>query len=1190
MNNLLIKTYNAHQKRIKCFNETPNRLKRFINCVPILFQEILFSLAYLPHFLKNMPYSGFSNLAGRNEKGEFIVSYSRYLTYKKYALSFLTVFLTLLGLGTSLFVFTIYPQQTQAAGACVEPFTATISLPATNLTICKGDSFTFSGYWSDSVVSPNCTDTNSYYGVVNGSIISTSTAIKVSSGIYFGTGVEKTTYSKTVYGNTVGTHAIAFGVASPIEIEYFSDLKSITVKDTPDVTGNTLNISTHNETAITWSWTDVTATYADEDNYAIYDEAANNKSGSLAADTISWPETSLSANTQYSRKLYASNTCGTGTYSNLISAYTSIQAPAGLSFDSVAKDSITISGTGTIANLAAGSSGIIFNESVTATNSGWLQANSWPKTGLAANTQYSFTGQTRNGDGDTTTATAAQTKYTLAADANVTADKTASNWYSTADTTFTNAVGFGAAGVQYYRYVWDKNAAYSFNDTETQWSSSTKTLTATSEGQWYLHVKAYNNENVAASSGATQDLGPYGYDSAGPTITNNQAGDDTWRNSAGTTYNVDFTSDGNSDLDYAQYAIGSSLGATNLKAWTNIFTDDAASYTTDWTVDFNSLQEGTNYVSFRVYDKAGNVTTETDPGFYIKKDITEPAITNNVSGDDTWRNASGTTYDVDFLSNGGSLLDYAQYAVGTSQGASDIKAWTNIFTDDAANYTTAWPVDFASLQEGANYVSFRAYDKAGNATTVTDLGFHVNKDTVPANTVSIDTAATTESAVITWTTDEATTTQVAWGITGSYGNLTAEGTSLTTSHSATVGGLSDNTVYHFKPLGDDKAGNLTAAADHVFTTSQVEATVITNVSVTEISTTSVKVTWTTNHAADSKVRYGATTAYGSEVYSSSLVASHSLTLTGLTAGTTYHYEVLSTGNTTTYDADATFTTSQPATEEEEEEETPPPETLYLASPTVVSPTDGATITVAKPTITGLARSNNTIFIFIDSEMIGTVLSTNHISGTGSFAYQLKTNLTEGTHTVYTIARNSSGVYSERSPKITFTVNLPYVTPTLFEPIFTDGDNPTVIIRGVAFNDSLIKVYVDGEYVGEFSVTNSEKNNTASFAYTLPLSNLSVGQHSITAKAFSSSGEASNISNAVSFTKTSVLAELSQPSYQFTSGVDYTVVAGDSLWKIAERFYGRGSDYNKIVEANQTTYPSLASNPSLILPGWNLNIP
>ena len=53
-----------------------------------------------------------------------------------------------------------------------------------------------------------------------------------------------------------------------------------------------------------------------------------------------------------------------------------------------------------------------------------------------------------------------------------------------------------------------------------------------------------------------------------------------------------------------------------------------------------------------------------------------------------------------------------------------------------------------------------------------------------------------------------------------------------------------------------------------------------------------------------------------------------------------------------------------------------------------------------------------------------------------------------------------------------------------------------------------------------------------------------------------------------------------------SGKTYTVKSGDSLWKIAKQFYGDGSQYMKIYNANTDKIKS----PSLIYPNQTLIIP
>src|SRR3984957_12197178 len=64
------------------------------------------------------------------------------------------------------------------------------------------------------------------------------------------------------------------------------------------------------------------------------------------------------------------------------------------------------------------------------------------------------------------------------------------------------------------------------------------------------------------------------------------------------------------------------------------------------------------------------------------------------------------------------------------------------------------------------------------------------------------------------------------------------------------------------------------------------------------TTTTATITWTTAVPANSQITYGTTTSYGSSsALNSNLVTTHSATLTSLTAGTTYHYRVLSADST-----------------------------------------------------------------------------------------------------------------------------------------------------------------------------------------------------------------------------------------------------------------------------------------------------
>ena len=59
-----------------------------------------------------------------------------------------------------------------------------------------------------------------------------------------------------------------------------------------------------------------------------------------------------------------------------------------------------------------------------------------------------------------------------------------------------------------------------------------------------------------------------------------------------------------------------------------------------------------------------------------------------------------------------------------------------------------------------------------------------------------------------------------------------------------------------------------------------------------------------------------------------------------------------------------------------------------------------------------------------------------------------------------------------------------------------------------------------------------------------------------------------------------------PSDNQPKATTYTVKKGDSLWKIAKKYYGNGSKYTKIYEANK----SKIKNPNLIYPGQVFTIP
>lgn len=90
---------------------------------------------------------------------------------------------------------------------------------------------------------------------------------------------------------------------------------------------------------------------------------------------------------------------------------------------------------------------------------------------------------------------------------------------------------------------------------------------------------------------------------------------------------------------------------------------------------------------------------------------------------------------------------------------------------------------------------------------------------------------------------------------------------------------------------------------------------ISSVQSTNIGANSATITWTTDELSDSEVEYGTTTSYGFLEQNTSYTTSHAVTITGLTANTTYQYQVSSTdgsGNTGT-SSNFSFTTAEEGT-------------------------------------------------------------------------------------------------------------------------------------------------------------------------------------------------------------------------------------------------------------------------------------
>ena len=265
-------------------------------------------------------------------------------------------------------------------------------------------------------------------------------------------------------------------------------------------------------------------------------------------------------------------------------------------------------------------------------------------------------------------------------------------------------------------------------------------------------------------------------------------------------------------------------------------------------------------------------------------DTTAPTISNVTATP----NASGAviTWTTDEASN--STVNY-----GSSSGS-----LTSTASDTAL--VTSHSVTLTGLAAGTYYFRVNSADAASNSAASPvapgTLSFIVT-DTVAPVISSVTATPSTTSATITWTTDEGSTTVVQYGTSAASLNLTASNTSLVSSHSISLTGLTSGTPYFYRVSSADATGNTATSPTSgslTFTTTVPAPPAITAVSASATSTTAT-ITWTTDRASNSVVNYGTSSAnLNLSATVATMVTAHSVPLSGLTAGTTYYFRVSST--------------------------------------------------------------------------------------------------------------------------------------------------------------------------------------------------------------------------------------------------------------------------------------------------------
>ena len=143
------------------------------------------------------------------------------------------------------------------------------------------------------------------------------------------------------------------------------------------------------------------------------------------------------------------------------------------------------------------------------------------------------------------------------------------------------------------------------------------------------------------------------------------------------------------------------------------------------------------------------------------------------------------------------------------------------FTNPDEVFKQTHRVVLNNLLSGATYYyRVLSRDAANQASASDTLAFLAARpDSTPPLIGNINALGAQASSVrLVWSTDEIATSQVEYGLTPSYGALSPEDSTLTTTHEIRLAGLNSNATYHFRVISQDAQGNRAVSGDAQFTT------------------------------------------------------------------------------------------------------------------------------------------------------------------------------------------------------------------------------------------------------------------------------------------------------------------------------------------------------------------------------------
>ncbi len=141
-----------------------------------------------------------------------------------------------------------------------------------------------------------------------------------------------------------------------------------------------------------------------------------------------------------------------------------------------------------------------------------------------------------------------------------------------------------------------------------------------------------------------------------------------------------------------------------------------------------------------------------------------------------------------------------------------LKVW-EVGASEPPSFDLTWLGPSTDPQQGSVMLLAHWVDATFGAVTVRSI----TSDYLPPMLSGYTTIPGKNSAEIRWQTDELARGRIEYGLTTAYGTEAARA-DLLTDHSFVINGLAQNTIYHYRVIGIDEAGNRAISADRAFST------------------------------------------------------------------------------------------------------------------------------------------------------------------------------------------------------------------------------------------------------------------------------------------------------------------------------------------------------------------------------------